>query len=331
MAPNEICDEPLQGQNVLTTSVPRYLFRVDSPGSDGLNDEIGFFCQAYIHDVEIIETLEDLEWEDARLMVKDHVLWHSWRHREDDILISFTPSFLFAVQHCIRKIAKCRKTTRENCFITIIDTRQYPKETFHWTVYLLLKYDLSEIDDKNLAHRYHEGEYLAEHKVFTYHPEAACRVSFARLDSILYGIAADLNDPTHKDQLVVALNTFRWNWYAQEQVISDADISQAYALARQFGGKWFLPMAMWALALKCRQTDNVNRKADGIIGREGLSLPYLFGDQSEIPSTLRELKEWRKLMDALDSANLRTSAAEKETAHVIDDDLSKFMYAMQIS
>ena len=30
--------------------------------------------QAYVDDVEIIETIEDLEREDARLMVKDHVL-----------------------------------------------------------------------------------------------------------------------------------------------------------------------------------------------------------------------------------------------------------------
>lgn len=241
-------------------------------------------------------------------MVKDHVLWHSWRLREDDILISFTSSFLFVVQYCIRKIAKCWKTTSENCFITVIDTQQYPEETFHWTVHLLLKYGLSEIDDKYLAHQYHKGEYLPEHKVFTYLPEAACRVSFARLDSILYGIEADLNDPTDENQLVAALNTFRRNWYAQKQEISDADISRAYALAWQFGGKWFLPMAMWALALKCRQTDDINERADHIIGLEELSVPYLFSDQSEIPSTLRELKEWKSLMDAIHSANQRPTA-----------------------
>ena len=129
----------------------------------------------------------------------------------------------------------------------------------------------------------------------------------------------------------MALNTFRWKWYAQEEVISDADISQAYALACQFGGKWFLPMAMWALALKCRQADDVDRRADHFVGREELSVPYLFRDQSEIPSTLRELEEWRKLMDALDSANLRTKATEKESKQVIDDDLSKLVSGMQIS
>ena len=51
-------------------SSPRYLFRVHSPGSDGLHDELGFFSQAHIHDVEIIEAIEDLKWEDTRLMVK---------------------------------------------------------------------------------------------------------------------------------------------------------------------------------------------------------------------------------------------------------------------
>jgi hypothetical protein len=54
-------------------------------------------------------------------------------------------------------------------------------------------------------------------------------------------------------------------------------------------------MAMWALALKSRQTDDINGEAGHIIGLEELSLPYLFSDPSGIPSTLRELKNGKSL------------------------------------
>ena len=52
--------------------------------------------------------------------VKGYILWHNWRCREDVVPISFTSSFLFAIHHCIRKIAKYWKMTRQNYFITII-------------------------------------------------------------------------------------------------------------------------------------------------------------------------------------------------------------------
>ena len=93
------------------TMIPRYLFRAYSPGSDGINDSMGFCCQAISEECNTIASLKDLERQDARRMLKDHVLWASWKVRQDDILISFSSSFLFTVQHCIRKIEKCYNIT----------------------------------------------------------------------------------------------------------------------------------------------------------------------------------------------------------------------------
>lgn len=85
---------------------------------------------------------------------------------------------------------------------------------------------------------------------------------------------------------------------------------RAYALALNLGGKWFLPITLWALALKHRQQEDVEEKASQILGLGDLSLPYLFSDQSTVPPALRELKEWKKLMDVLFSSRRRASTSQ---------------------
>lgn len=279
--------------------IPRYLFRADSPGSDGCNDRFGFSCQAFRYENEVLKTLNDMEEDEARRMLQDHVLWRSWELRQDDILISFSSSFLFVVQHCIRKIAKCWKTTKDNCFITILDTHCYPNGTFQWTVHLLDKYGLDENDDKNLWHKYHEGEYLAEYHLFTLSPDEACRVPFSCVQSSMYNIAPDLKQPQYQQQLVVALNTFRTEWYTEPEAISKDDMLEAYALACKFGGKWFVPIAIWALAMKYRMKDDVQKLADRLLGMDDFPSPFMFNDGTTVPTTLRELKEWNFLMETL--------------------------------
>ncbi|ETN47178.1 uncharacterized protein HMPREF1541_01369 [Cyphellophora europaea CBS 101466] len=279
--------------------IPRYLFRAYSPGSDGINNSMGFSCQAISEECNTIASLKDLERQDARRMLKDHVLWASWKVRQDDILISFSSSFLFTVQHCIRKIEKCYNTTKDNCFITILDTKCYPDDTFQWTVDLLRKYNLDEYDHRNLLHTYHEGEYLAEHELYTSAPEQACHVSFSSIEASMYRIAPDLKEPQHRNNLVYAMRAFRAQWYSRPEVVSDSNIRQALTLASNFGGKWFLPMSVWGLAMRHREQNSIRMLADRLIGMDDFPFPYMYRDRTVVPATLRELQEWKDLMESL--------------------------------
>lgn len=156
---------------------PCYLFRSYSPGSDGSNSITGFASMATAAGHHGIKSLAQLDWGEARNVLKDHVLWESRKWRDNDVLISFSSSFLFALQHCVRKISTCWKTTPSNCYVCIVDTSKYPRHKFTWTIDLLKHYKLDERDDKRLLQKYHEPEYLAEYELWTTHSDAAISVS----------------------------------------------------------------------------------------------------------------------------------------------------------
>lgn len=107
---------------------------------------------------------ESLSDNEARTMLTDHVLWQSWSEWDDDIFMSFTPSFFFALLHGLRKVTTCRHTNLANCFVANIDTSFSPAGTFSWTVDLLDRYGIDEREHRYLRREYHTGEYLAEHE-----------------------------------------------------------------------------------------------------------------------------------------------------------------------
>ena len=243
----------MAGNLSLSIDVPRYLFRVFSPGSDGMNDATGFASMAKSNNNFETRSLAQLERPDARNMLKDHVLWQSWRSRSDDLLISFTSSFLFALQHCVRKIATGRDTTRHNCHISIIDTSMFPEGTFTWTVELLKEYHLDEMEHPYLLQMYHEAEYLAQYQLAVI-PDAGVTVSFEELvtKGDLFQIAPELEDKAYEKLLWRRLQQLRASWYREEEGITSKHVERALNLALCFGGQWVPLVMMWALATRMR-------------------------------------------------------------------------------
>lgn len=115
----------------------------------------------------------------------------------------------------------------------------------------------------------------------------------------MFDIAPNLRQPQHQKQLIIALNTFRTQWYMEPQAISNDDIDKARILAQQFSGKWFVPIAIWALAMKDRMKDDVQKLGGRLPGVDDFLSPFMFNDQSAVPATLRELKEWNFLIETL--------------------------------
>ncbi|OQV04875.1 hypothetical protein CLAIMM_09691 [Cladophialophora immunda] len=222
------------------STVPRYLFRAYSPGSDGYNSEERFGSMAQFNHRLEVTSLTQLPPEEARSMVKDHVVWESWKNRDDDILISFTSSFLFALQHCIRKIYRCRRTSEENCYICIIDTWKYPPGTFSWTVDLLKDHNLCEKDDARLRHDYQEAEYLAQFDLSTCFPTSSKSDGVVSMSELitrggLFQILPELNEEIYKGQLWIRLQQLRQRWYRRTEAVTAEDMDGARKLALCFG------------------------------------------------------------------------------------------------
>ncbi|OAP64879.1 hypothetical protein AYL99_00851 [Fonsecaea erecta] len=302
------------------SNVPRYLFRAYSPASEGYNSRERFGSMARTNDILDITSLAQLAPGAARSMVKDHLIWESRKERNDDIFISFTSSFLFALQHCVRKIATCQHTTAENCYIHVIDTSKYPPGTFSWTVDLLKDHGLDENDHPRLRHDYHEAEYLAQFELCVHPPTASESdglVSMSQLITAggLFQILPELDDETYRGELRNRLEQLRHVWYREEEAVTAGDIEGARRLALCFGCQWMIPMMIWVLAMKARPQDDKMVQAefsdcfwgvfsalylspsgtDWVIGT--MPTPYLFEDpQTDIPPTLTELAEWAKLM-----------------------------------
>jgi hypothetical protein len=176
------------------------------------------------------------------ICLKDYVLWESWKSRDDDIIISFTLSFLFSLQHCIHKIAKCWRTIRCNCYISVIDTSKYPQGIFPWIVDFLKRFDSDEKDDSRLLHKYHEAEYLAEYELVIFQ-SAGISVSFDGLvaNGGFFDILPGFYDEFYKNQFWHRLQQFRRSWYHEEEEIISEDGQRTFKLALCFGDQWGAP------------------------------------------------------------------------------------------
>lgn len=94
-------------------------------------------------------------------MLKSHFLW---QNRADDNLMSWTNSFLFAVQHAIRREETDRPaSTPEQINISVLDTRKVSRKTFLPAVALLQAYNVESTG--KLRHDYYYGEYLSQGKL----------------------------------------------------------------------------------------------------------------------------------------------------------------------
>lgn len=307
-------------------AVPRYLFRTYSPGSDGSDSSERFDSQAVRWNQTSVRTLDNLERKRAKAMIRDHVLWTSGkRPAKDDILISFTSSFLFAVQHGLRKIAMSKipgtsyqgQTTDRNCFIAILDTRRFPTGTFRWTVDLLQDYNIgcypNGSRDSRFLHKNHKGEYLAE---FSLNVAGKTRhVSFEDLDPALYAIAPDLHryedEASRRSGLLVKVldsyrsgrrveeefaRTCRRGWWKEDETITEEDRIGAEALAQCFGGTWYIPMAAWGLAMKNGTKESLDKQLDLLLPQLARPKMYLYDGGPLIADAFREVEEWQKIM-----------------------------------
>lgn len=283
-----ILDVPLPPEKTKSEpmTTPRFLFRVWSPNSDGKNSAKGFESLGRVTNSGRPRRLTDLRIEVVKQMVTHHVAWTSKWAYYDDILISFTSSLLFAIQHAIRKTNTSPPgylpDTPDTCFLTIIDTTSL-KQTFHKTTALVDQYKITDMDwaDRQISFQrpQHEHEYLAEWSVnLRAAPNCSCTVNFGLLMKKGIDKVVPQFDVKYQKQLgmhvslIRFLNHVRGQRYAVAASISFEELTAIYDLTACFSGRWQRLMRVWFMAMSQRKVDDqavrdlLNRSwsADGI-------------------------------------------------------------------
>lgn len=251
-------------------TTPRFLFRVWSPNSDGKNSAKGFESLGSVTKPGRPRRLTDLGTEIVKQMVTHHVAWTSKWAYHDDILISFTSSLLFAVQHAIRKTNTSPPgylpDTLDTCFITVLDTSLL-KQTFHKTTSLVDQYAITDVDwaDRQILFQrpQHEHEYMAEWSVdLRGVPNCSCTVNFELLMKKGIEKVVPQFDVKYQKQLgmhvslIRFLNHVRGQRYAVAASVSFEELTAIYDLTACFSGKWQRLMRVWFMAMSQRKADD---------------------------------------------------------------------------
>jgi hypothetical protein len=140
--------------------IPHYLFRTSSARSNGSTTKTCVESAAAFYNRNQDDLL-DRDRATAIHMLENHLLW---KYESTDNLISWTSSFLFAVQHAIRREATDMPSSKpESTCIWILDTRKVPRGSFLPAVALLEAYDIKS--EGKLRHDYYYGEYLSQGRV----------------------------------------------------------------------------------------------------------------------------------------------------------------------
>lgn len=190
-------------QWLLQTSgdIPRYLFRVFSPRSQGLTDTSWTKSMGARWDEEdcTVDIFSKPDYQVADMLHR-HLRW--WRDRSDDNLVSWTSSLLFALQYIFHlHIKKSNTSSFEDICLCVLDTTGFVPGVFLRDMDLIQVYQpynnelkdwahLRRMKHKHLSGSYYFGEYLSQGALKI---EGACQIVSARtiIDNGLYELVAD--------------------------------------------------------------------------------------------------------------------------------------------
>jgi hypothetical protein len=156
-------------------------------------------------------------------MLESHLLW---QNRIMDNLMSWTSSFLFAVQHAIRRHATDRPPPAPGSIhISILDTRKLPRGTFLPAVALLEAYNIQS--EGKLNHDYYYGEYLSQGRMDLSNDTNAMTTLEALINHGLYKLYPPFADETEKTRLCSRVLQLRESFKGIPEVPSTEEISLA--------------------------------------------------------------------------------------------------------
>ena len=268
-------------------TIPRYLFRVSTPKSDGTTDKIWVKSKdaRWVKDSRRIDFLSIQDKKEAAAILNKHLRWKG-QPEDRDNLVSWTSSLLFALQYIFYRHHK-DPSAFDEIYLCIIDTTAFPKGVFLRDMDLIETYkgsdegiwvldrsgsiprlDLSYLKELRVKKRsgfagsYYFGEYLSQGALKI---ENKCEIISAQamLDHGLLTIQPKFDllptgEPEWANEVIRLREAFYQNTALQEETTKET-LKAAIDIGQLFGPRWRLPIAANLLALSPR------REGDGVI------------------------------------------------------------------
>lgn len=180
--------------------------------------------------------------DEAKFMIETHILWS----REPTEFISWTSSLLWALQHAVRKRAKCKD---QNVSICVLDIQRAPVQLSIYPVpNLLCVYGIS-----SRGRDFYHAEYLA-HSIVEVSGRSLGVISFnALISGGLFELLPELDDKSGRVFLAKRVNQLRSIYFTQPCKVSPRELLVVKRLAAGFGSDWILPMSLAFLSLRLRE------------------------------------------------------------------------------
>lgn len=240
-------DQPLLNKSL--DHIPRYLFRLYSPNSNGnttedVVDSPAVIKGRWIGNIDLLMLPRAL----AADMLLKHTDWS--RDPYDDNLMSWTSSLFFALQHGLRRHPTYDGSDYSDLRICIVDTRMFPRGTFIKDLNLLKVFaDEDSIRSfLRLRHSsYYFGEYFSQGHLNI--SQRSAHVSLQTLMSLgLYDV-----EPRFRDkQKLLAKRVVELRGPFKQSLTCPATkglTRKAIAMGQSFGDEFALPVALMLLSL----------------------------------------------------------------------------------
>jgi hypothetical protein len=219
-------------------AVPRYLFRTFDEKSSGENNETTFASSGSVHGKQ--KHIDLLRMEDLYAAKLLHYHLDSCKfggaRDEEDNLVSWTSSLLFAIQCAIYRHHR-PNLCGNDIKICMVDTSQFPKGQFVRDTQLIENYEaaaqgnLSGISNLRLRSKhYYNGEYLSQGVLN--HEGRSHVVSFQQLKAAgLYNLYPEFKEKDGASEWANRVKSLRMQWQ-HEQISTDENISWARKIAQ---------------------------------------------------------------------------------------------------
>lgn len=245
--------------------IPRYLFRVYTPQSDGATDDRWARSRDALHsrrsaEEDIFQTTDPTS---TAKRVDHHLRWR--RGQRQDNLTSWTSSLLFAVQYTFYRNSSCDDTSSmENIRICIIDTKQLDPSVFIRDMDLMAAFSqfdpsLASLRDFRDRGEHYYGEYLSQGalKIGGRCQSASVQDMCARgLLSLRPEFQEAFGNALYGWALPVVRSRRTLN-DAQQQGVNPEWLEVAIRIGCIFGSGWQLPVAINLAALLPGRLDSI--------------------------------------------------------------------------
>lgn len=251
--------------------IPRYLFRITTPRSDGTTDELWTKSKdaRYDRPHSAVDILARQDKSEVARMLLRHLRW--WGTPSDpDNLVSWTSSLLFALQYMFyRHYSSKDGSSMATIHLCVVDTTAFPKGVFIRDMDLIRIFRSFDRDLRNfeglrtkrhgeLTGSYYFGEYFSQGALRI---ENKCQIVSAQaiINHGLFEIRPEFSEqlPPEDTPWANKVIALREAFYLTESPsITEVGIRAALAIAELFGGRWRLPLAASLVALLPSRSNN---------------------------------------------------------------------------